>query len=198
MHCICYRDKHTLVQGYGLLALQAYLPSLRPAPCDIEAEPSNCKEVHGWNATLLYAALYISALGDGCMRACMPSLGADQFDHEDPSESRQQSSFFNWYTFGITFGGFIGLILIVWLENDKGWDIGFGLCAILILLGLLVVAVGLPFYRNQIPEGSPLTRMLQVVLLPSLDHNILSQLSRSVLRILISCNLASPGFCGRI
>jgi len=146
--------------GYGLLALQAHLPSLHPPPCNIEAEPSNCKEVHGWNSTLLFAALYISALGDGCMRACMPSLGADQFDHENPSESRQQSSFFNWYTFGISFGGFIGLILVVWLQNDKGWDIGFGLCAILILLGLLVVAVGLPFYRNQIPEGSPLTRIL--------------------------------------
>ncbi|PVH35500.1 hypothetical protein PAHAL_7G200800 [Panicum hallii] len=149
--------------GYGLLALQAYLPSLRPPACNIEAEASNCKEVHGWNATLLYAALYISALGDGCMRACMPSLGADQFDHEDPSESHQQSSFFNWYTFGISFGGFIGLILIVWLQNDKGWDIGFGVCSILILLGLLVFALGLPFYRNQIPEGSPLTRILQVL-----------------------------------
>ena len=106
--CICYCDKHALLQGYGLLALQAYLPSLHPPACNIEAEESNCKGVRGWNATLLYAALYISALGDGCMRACMPSLGADQFDHEDPSESRQQSSFFNWFTFGISFGGFLG------------------------------------------------------------------------------------------
>ncbi|KAF0891763.1 hypothetical protein E2562_010957 [Oryza meyeriana var. granulata] len=97
------------------------------------------------------------------MRACMPPLGADQFDHEDPSESRQQSSFFNWYTFGISFGGFVGLILIVWLENNKGWDIGFGVCALLILLGLLVVTAGLPLYRNHVPEGSPLTRILQVL-----------------------------------
>ncbi|RLM65919.1 protein NRT1/ PTR FAMILY 4.6-like isoform X2 [Panicum miliaceum] len=158
--------------GYGLLALQAYLPSLCPPACNIEAEASNCKEVHGWNATLLYAALYISALGDGCMRACMPSLGADQFDHEDPSESHQQSSFFNWYTFGISFGGFIGLILIVWLQNDKGWDIGFGVCSILILLGLLVFALGLPFYRNQIPEGSPLTRILQVLVVAFRNRSV--------------------------
>ncbi|KAK3144404.1 hypothetical protein QOZ80_4AG0312650 [Eleusine coracana subsp. coracana] len=148
--------------GYGLLALQAYLPSLHPPTCNIEAEPSNCKQVDGWNATLFYAALYISAFGEGCVRACLPSLGADQFDHEDPSESCQQSSFFNWYTFGISLGGFVGLIFIVWLENYKGWDIGLAVCAILTLLGLLVVAAGLPFYRNQVPEGSPLTRMLQV------------------------------------
>ncbi|TVU15426.1 hypothetical protein EJB05_38947 [Eragrostis curvula] len=148
--------------GFGLLALQAYLPSLHPPPCNIEAELSNCKEVHGWNATLFYVALYISAFGEGCMRACLPSLGADQFDHEDPSESRQQSSFFNWYTFGISFGGFVGLFFIVWLENYKGWGIGLAMCAILTLLGLFVIAAGLPFYRNQLPGGSPLTRMLQV------------------------------------
>uniref|UniRef100_A0ACD5V3Y3 Uncharacterized protein n=1 Tax=Avena sativa TaxID=4498 RepID=A0ACD5V3Y3_AVESA len=149
--------------GYGLLALQAYLPSLRPPPCNIEAELNDCREVHGWNAILLYTALYMNAFGDGFISVCLPSLGADQFDHEDPSESRQQSSFFNWYTFGMSFGACVGLILVVWLENYKGWDIGFGVCAILILLGLLIVAAGLPFYRNQVPEGSPLTPILQVL-----------------------------------
>jgi solute carrier family 15 (peptide/histidine transporter), member 3/4 len=54
----------------------------------------------------------------------------------------------------------VGLICIVWLENYKGWDIGIGMCAILTLIGVLVVAAGIPFYRNQVPEGSPLTRML--------------------------------------
>jgi solute carrier family 15 (peptide/histidine transporter), member 3/4 len=147
-----------------LLALQAFLPSLHPPPCNIEAELSNCQEVHGWNATLFYAALYISAFGEGCVRTCLPSLGADQFDRDDPSESRQQSSFFNWYTFWFSSGGFMGLICIVWLENYKGWGIGIGMCAILTLLGVLVVAAGIPFYRNQVHKGSPLTRMLQVFL----------------------------------
>jgi solute carrier family 15 (peptide/histidine transporter), member 3/4 len=78
------------VQGYELLTLP---------PCNIEAELNNCQEVHGWNATLFYAALYINAFGEGCVCTCLSSLGADQFDREDPSESRQQSNFFNWYTF---------------------------------------------------------------------------------------------------
>jgi len=170
--------KYAFMQGYGLLALQAYLPSLHPPSCNIEEQLTSCKEIHGWNAILLYVALYTIAFGEGCVRACLPSLGADQFDHEDPTESRQQSSFFNWFTFGISFGGLVGLILIVWLQNYKGWGIGLSLCAILILLGLLVFAAGLPFYRNQVPEGSPLTRILQVMLLSGLKHVIsLSHLS---------------------
>ncbi|XP_006652449.1 protein NRT1/ PTR FAMILY 4.5-like [Oryza brachyantha] len=155
----------------GLLALQAYLPSLHPPPCNTEADLSNCEEVHGLNSVILHIGLYAWAFSEGCIRACMPSLGADQFDHEDSSESRQQSSFFNWFTFGISFGSFIGLILIVWLQNYKGWDIGLGVCALLILLGLLLVAAGLPFYRNQIPEGSPLTRILQVLVAAFRNRN---------------------------
>jgi len=169
---LLFMIKHAFMQGYGLLALQAYLPSLHPPSCNIEEQLTSCKEIHGWNAILLYVALYTIAFGEGCVRACLPSLGADQFDHEDPTESRQQSSFFNWFTFGISFGGLVGLILIVWLQNYKGWGIGLGLCAILILLGLLVFAAGLPFYRNQVPGGSPLTRILQVMLLSRLKHII--------------------------
>ncbi|CAL5006549.1 unnamed protein product [Urochloa decumbens] len=151
-----------VILGYGLLALQAYHPALHPAQCNAEAEPSSCKEVNGWNSALLYIALYIIALGEGVMRACIPAVGADQFGSDDLSEARQQSSFFNWFTFCLSIGSIAGLILIVWIENTKGWGMGFGLSALLILFGLLVSAAGLPFYRNRVPQGSALTRVLQV------------------------------------
>ncbi|CAO2163476.1 unnamed protein product [Urochloa humidicola] len=151
-----------VILGYGLLALQAYLPSFHPAQCNAQADPSSCKEVDGWRSALLYIALYTIALGEGVMCACMPALGADQFDSDDPSEAHQQSSFFNWFTFCLSIGSIAGLILIVWLENTKGWDVGFGLSALLILLALLVSAAGLPFYRNRVPQGSALTRVFQV------------------------------------
>jgi solute carrier family 15 (peptide/histidine transporter), member 3/4 len=96
------------------------------------------------------------------LRACISSLGGDQFDNDDPVEQRQKISFFNWFTFAISFGGFLGLIFVVWVENKKGWDIGFALCALLVLIGLIATTCGLPFYRNQIPAGSPLTQILQV------------------------------------
>lgn len=150
------------MQGFGLLALQAHFPSLHPPTCDPDAQSSNCRSVHGFNSILLYIALYTIALGEGCIRASLASLGADQFDTDDPIESRQWSSFFNWFTFGISSGAFSGLILIVWLEDNKGWDIGFAVGALLVLLGLLVLAFGFPYYRNQRPQGSPLTRVLQV------------------------------------
>ncbi|KAL6662073.1 hypothetical protein ACP70R_001457 [Stipagrostis hirtigluma subsp. patula] len=147
--------------GFVLLTVQAHLPSLHPPQCNPISDPSSCKGIHGWSATQLYASLYIVALGEGIMRACIPALGADQFDRDDPSESRQQSSFFNWFAFFLSVGVIAGLILIVWIENSKGWDIGFGVSAILTTVGLLVGAAGLPFYRNRVPQGSAITRVLQ-------------------------------------
>ncbi|CAL5011875.1 unnamed protein product [Urochloa decumbens] len=161
-----------VILGFGLLSLQAHLPSLHPPHCDPASDPGNCEQVSGWSSTLLYAALYITALGEGFMRACIPALGADQFDGDDPSESRQQSSFFNWFAFFLSTGVISGLILIVWLQTSKGWDIGFGLSALITLLGLLVASAGLPLYRNRVPQGSALTRILQVFVVAFKNRNL--------------------------
>ncbi|CAO2163605.1 unnamed protein product [Urochloa humidicola] len=162
-----------VILGFGLLSLQAHLPSLHPPHCDDPAsDPGSCRQVSGWSSTLLYAALYITALGEGFMRACIPALGADQFDGDDPSESRQQSSFFNWFAFFLSTGVISGLILIVWLQTSKGWDIGFGLSALITLLGLLVASAGLPLYRNRVPQGSALTRILQVFVVAFKNRNL--------------------------
>ncbi|OVA04612.1 Proton-dependent oligopeptide transporter family [Macleaya cordata] len=150
--------------GFGLLALQAHLPSLQPPACDISTQFSNCKQVQSYNAALLYIALYITAFGEGCLRANLASFGGDQFDDDEPTELQLKSSFFNWFTFSISLGALIGLTFFVWIQDNKGWDVGFTVSAGFILLGVLVVASGFSFFRHQIPTGSPLTRMLQVLI----------------------------------
>ena len=151
-----------LGQGYGLLALQAHLPSLHPPPCNTSGQWSDCQKVHGFNLVLLYIGLYTVALGVGSMQACLASFGGNQFDSEDPVESRLQSSFFNWFAFGITVGSFTGLILIAWMQSNKGWDYSFGVSALVVLIGYFVLASGFPLYCNLKPEGSPLSQILQM------------------------------------
>lgn len=96
------------------------------------------------------------------MRANIPSFGGDQFDEGDPTESKKRSNFFNWLTVGLSIGSIIGLIFIVWIEDNRGWDLGLLVCGLAVLVGMLVMVMGLPFYRIQCPKGSPVTRMLQV------------------------------------
>ncbi|KAJ6841519.1 protein NRT1/ PTR FAMILY 4.5-like isoform X2 [Iris pallida] len=151
-----------IILGFILLTIQAHNPSLQPPYCNPLGQVSACEQVSGSKLVLLYLGIYAFALGEGGQRACMASFGGDQFDSEDPDELRHQSSFFNWFTFGISLGGFVGVLLIVWLQTKKGWDYGFGISALVIFIGLVVLVSGFPFYRNQKPNGSPFTRMAQV------------------------------------
>ncbi|CAM0904047.1 unnamed protein product [Alopecurus aequalis] len=82
-----------VVLGYMLLALQAHLPSLHPLDCEINKEPNNCEPAEGWNLTLLYLSLLVFAVGEGCMRSCLPFLGGDQFGNDDPKETQLKGLF---------------------------------------------------------------------------------------------------------
>ncbi|CAO2148704.1 unnamed protein product [Urochloa humidicola] len=160
------------ILGYILLAVQAHVPSLHPPPCTPGQQATTCESVHGSNLSLLLLGLYLIPIGDGAARACLPALGGEQFDISDPVEQRQEASFFNWYTFAVSTGGFVGLVFVVWVENSKGWDIGFFVCAICVLLGMLIWIAGFPLYRNQLPSGSPITRILQVLVAAFKKKNV--------------------------
>ncbi|XBI84110.1 hypothetical protein VPH35_092490 [Triticum aestivum] len=160
-----------IMQGYILLAIQSHVPSLHPPACIVN-EPHNCEPVHDTNLSLLLLGMYMICVGEGAIRACLPALGGDQFDNADPVERRLESSFFNWYTFSVSMGSFFGLIFVVWLENNKGWGVGFAVCAAIVLLGLLIWAAGFPFYRNQVPAGSPITRIMQVIIVACKKRNL--------------------------
>ncbi|CAL5031297.1 unnamed protein product [Urochloa decumbens] len=156
-----------VVLGYTLLALQAHFPSLHPEICEINKEPNNCKPAKGWNLTMLCLSLLLFAVGEGCMRSCIPSLGGDQFSNDDPKKSQLKSTFLIWLKFANSLGAIIGLAFLVWIENNLGWNIGFMISALIVLVGLLVAASGMPFYRMQKPIGSPLTRALEVLVISS-------------------------------
>ncbi|KAL5204540.1 hypothetical protein ABZP36_009411 [Zizania latifolia] len=149
------------IMGYILLAIQAHVPSLHPLPYGGAIQ--SCEQVHGSNLSLLLLGLYLICVGEGAVRACLPALGGDQFDDADPREQRQAASFFNWYTFAVSLGAFVGLVFIVWVQDSKGWDVGFAVCAATVLLGLTIWAAGITTYRNKMPAGSPITRILQVL-----------------------------------
>jgi peptide/histidine transporter 3/4 len=150
------------MQGYLLLALQAYLPSLHPIDCEINKEPNNCQSAQGWNLTLLFLSLLMFAIGEGSMLACIPFLGGEQFNNDEPNETQLKGTFLSWLKFANSLGALMGLIFLVWIESNLGWTIGFMTSAVIVLVGLFVAASGLPFYITKKPNRSPLTRILQV------------------------------------
>uniref|UniRef100_J3N7H1 Major facilitator superfamily (MFS) profile domain-containing protein n=1 Tax=Oryza brachyantha TaxID=4533 RepID=J3N7H1_ORYBR len=77
------------ILGYIILAIQAHVPSLHPAPCPAGAgatpPPGICEPVHGGNLSLLMLGLYLICVGEGAVRACLPALGGDQRSVSSPT-----------------------------------------------------------------------------------------------------------------
>ncbi|KAL0366160.1 UNVERIFIED_CONTAM: protein NRT1/ PTR FAMILY 4.5 [Sesamum radiatum] len=162
------------VMGYALLAVQAHLKQLRPLPCKDAAlsKMNQCQSATSSQEAMLFMSLYLVALGSGGTRAALPALGADQFDESDPEEAKSLSSYFNWYMFFINIGAILGVTFIVWINTTQGWDWAFGVCSIAIAIALLFLCMGGSVYQNNVPKGSPLTRILQVLVAATRNRNL--------------------------
>ncbi|KAH9781929.1 protein NRT1/ PTR FAMILY 4.4 [Citrus sinensis] len=150
------------LSGFILLSVQAHLPQLRPSPCNMLTDTDgtqNCQEAKGYKALILYLALYLVALGSGCLKPNIISHGADQFKKQ---ESKKLSTYFNVAYFAFCMGQLIALTLLVWVQTHSGMDIGFGVSAAAMAVGLISLIFGIFVYRNKSPRGSIFTPIAQV------------------------------------
>lgn len=141
-----------------LLTLSASVPGLRPACVTKE----DCHPTHT-QSVVTFLALYLIALGTGGIKPCVSSYGADQFDDADEAEKNHKSSFFNWFYFSINIGALIASSVLVWVQDNVGWNWGFGIPTVTMALAVASFFSGTRLYRNQKPGGSPLTRICQVI-----------------------------------
>ncbi|RDX90710.1 Protein NRT1/ PTR FAMILY 4.6, partial [Mucuna pruriens] len=157
--------------GLIVLTVQAWVPSLQPPTC----EPNTpCNEVTGGKAAMLYAGLYLVALGVGGIKGSLPAHGAEQLDENTPSGRRQRSTFFNYFVFCLSFGALIAVTFVVWIADNKGWEWGFGISTISIFVSIPVFLTGSTTYRSKVPSGSPIATILKVLvatLLNSCSNN---------------------------
>ncbi|KAI4357365.1 hypothetical protein L6164_001318 [Bauhinia variegata] len=145
--------------GMCTLSISASVPALQPAVC----VGSICPSATPVQNAVFFSGLYLIALGTGGIKPCVSSFGADQFDDTDPQERIKKGSFFNWFYFSINIGSLVSSSLIVWIQDNKGWGLGFGIPAFFMGLSVIIFFLGTPLYRFQKPGGSPITRMCQVV-----------------------------------
>ncbi|XP_049376043.1 protein NRT1/ PTR FAMILY 3.1 [Solanum verrucosum] len=145
--------------GMIILTLSAILPQLRPPSCK---DDEYCKEANSSQLAILYVSLLLTAFGSGGIRPCVVAFGADQFDENDPNQKTQTWKFFNWYYFSMGFSMLVAVTVIVYIQDNIGWGIGFGVPTIAMLISIVVFIFGYPLYRNLDPAGSPFTRLVQV------------------------------------
>lgn len=145
--------------GMCTLSLSASVPLFKPPEC----VGSVCPSATPAQYAIFFIGLYLIALGTGGIKPCVSSFGADQFDDTDSKERVKKGSFFNWFYFFVNIGALISSTFLVWIQDNVGWGLGFGIPAAFMAIAIASFFSGTPLYRFQKPGGSPLTRMCQVM-----------------------------------
>ncbi|KAF5452647.1 hypothetical protein F2P56_027621 [Juglans regia] len=150
------------ISGMLILTLAVSLPSLKPPRC-LESDVENCRKASTLQLAVFYGALYTLAVGTGGTKPNISTIGADQFDEFDPKEKAHKLSFFNWWMFSIFFGTLFANTVLVYIQDNVGWTLGYGLPTLGLAISIIIFLAGTPFYRHKVPSGSPFTRMARVI-----------------------------------
>lgn len=144
--------------GMLILTFTAAFPSLHPPKCE---NNSVCVEASPWQLTFLFSCFLFLIVGASGIRPCNLAFGADQFNPNTESGKRGINSFFNWYYFTFTFAMMLSLTVIVYVQASVSWAIGLGIPAFLMFLSCVFFFIGTRIYVKVLPEGSPLTNVVQ-------------------------------------
>ena len=56
----------------------------------------------------------------------------------------------------------VAATVIVYFEDRFSWAVGFGICVVVILIGIAIFLLGNHYYRHIKPQGSPFTSLYRV------------------------------------
>ncbi|XP_077241402.1 protein NRT1/ PTR FAMILY 5.10-like isoform X2 [Tasmannia lanceolata] len=166
------------LMALGMLTLSVVLPSLRPPDCEVKMGEQFCPSPSRFQIFFFFSSLYMVSLAQGGHRPCAQAFGADQFDVQDPKESKSISSFFNWWYFVLCVWNSIFLAILNYIQDSLGWGLGFGIPFISMAVALVVFLVGTRTYRlNLMEDKSPFVRIAQVFVAAARNRNRPAHLS---------------------
>ncbi|KAF8395018.1 hypothetical protein HHK36_018957 [Tetracentron sinense] len=152
--------------GMIMFTLTATVHSLRPPTCTTGSD--TCETPSKFQFAVLYTVIALASIGVGGTRFTVATMGADQFQ-----KPKDQAIFFNWYFFTLYVSSLIGSTAIVYVEDNVGWGLGFGLDIATNAIGLAVFLLGIRRFRHVKPQGSPFMSLAQVVVVTIRKRKVL-------------------------
>ncbi|CAH8265441.1 unnamed protein product [Arabidopsis lyrata] len=143
------------VLGMILLTMAVTVKSLRPT-----CENGVCNKASSLQITFFYVSLYTIAIGAGGTKPNISTFGADQFDNYSIEEKKQKVSFFNWWMFSSFLGALFATLGLVYIQENLGWGLGYGIPTVGLLVSLIVFYIGTPFYRHKVIKSDNLAKDL--------------------------------------
>eukprot|EP00262_Sarcandra_glabra_P010428 TRINITY_DN25711_c0_g1_i1.p1 TRINITY_DN25711_c0_g1~~TRINITY_DN25711_c0_g1_i1.p1 ORF type:complete len:614 (+),score=84.81 TRINITY_DN25711_c0_g1_i1:213-1844(+) len=152
----------TSLFGVILLWLTTIIPGAKPPSCIYGS--SSCMSPTPSQLALLFSAFALMSIGAGGVRPCSLAFGADQLDKKDnPNNERLLQSFFNWYYASVGISIMISITVIVYIQDTKGWRVGFGIPVVLMILSTIFFLLGSRLYVKTKANKSLFTGFAQVI-----------------------------------
>lgn len=142
-----------------ILVTVATFMTYTPAMCNDSA----CLSSNGVQTILFFAALYLTAVGCGGVRSALLPFGADQFNNESSLDMQKRRNFFSSFYICVIFGVITSGTIIVWVQENVSWAIGYGIATVCVGFAFIAFLVGTPIFRQHEPSGSPVKNIFQVI-----------------------------------
>lgn len=144
-----------------VITLTALISKLHPPHCD--KQNGACIGPTSWQMAFLLLGFGLLVVGASGIRPCNLAFGADQFNSITEKGERELNSFFNWWYFTGTVAMMIALTVVIYVQSDVSWALGFAIPTFLMLFACVLFFMGSRMYVKLEPKGSPLKSVVQVV-----------------------------------
>ncbi|KAL8537204.1 hypothetical protein ACS0TY_012398 [Phlomoides rotata] len=151
--------------GMILLWSTTIIPEARPPPCDPSVNRT-CKSATSLQFMYLCISLGLISIGAGGIGSSSLVFGANQLENGDSRESsRVKQTYFSWYYASCMFSAIIALTCVVYIQDKMGWEVGFAVPAVLMLLSVVSFFLASPLYVKLKASGTNLiTSFIQVAI----------------------------------
>ncbi|KAF5823899.1 putative proton-dependent oligopeptide transporter family, PTR2 family proton/oligopeptide symporter [Helianthus annuus] len=154
--------------GVTFLWLTSIVPQLTPSSCQ---EPdTGCSPPTRAQLGFLYASFGLMSIGSACIRPCSIAFGADQLKHRN--NQRLIDSYFNWYYASNTVSIAIATTVVVYIQDQFGWRVGFAVPVLAMFCSALMFLLGSPLYVKVKVDKSPFSGLIQVLIVAFRNRKI--------------------------
>ncbi|KAL1834634.1 hypothetical protein ACET3Z_004285 [Daucus carota] len=166
--------------GTILLWLTTMIPQARPPFCSVST--AQCDPSTTFQVIVLCFSLGLSSIGIGGIRSASMAFGADQFvkGYNKEKSLAALESYFSWYYAATVLAITISLTFVVYIQEQLGWQVGFGIPAVFMLLGALLFFSASSFYIRSKDTSSLITGFFQVIVASYKNRNFTSDSDKTI------------------
>lgn len=144
-----------------LFWLTTVIPQARPPPC-LDSNIT-CSSATGPQLFLLFTSFILVSVGSGGVKSSSLAFGVNQLRSIRKNEGVKMERYFGWYYAITLVSALVAMTCLVYIQENMGWEIGFGVLVLLMLCATILIFLGSPFYVKPKPKGSLITELIQVI-----------------------------------